>query len=165
MGNTGCPESSHVVGWVPVLLLPQKAAVSFELWEACKCLVWAARAEACIKHEPTQALFQAVPHCCTQSQTAAWFFYCFLSPSANILRQMEKIVTCDRTRVCKYSFPLPLDPTLFWEEIPKVTLGCMWESSPKSSAGNTHPAKVCTVQVTAKFYWSKMCLRSQLTPG
>jgi len=71
MATTGCPKSSNIVGWMPVLLLPCKAAVAFEVWEACKWLVWSATVEARTQHKPTQALLEAAHVCCTQSKTAA----------------------------------------------------------------------------------------------
>lgn len=70
MATTGCPKSSDAVGWMPVLLLPHKAAVACKDWEACKWLVWAATAEASIQPKPTQALLEAVRGCCMQSKTA-----------------------------------------------------------------------------------------------
>lgn len=104
MATTGCPKSSNGVGWMPGLLLPHKAAVACKDWEACKRLLWAATANASIQHKPTQALPEAAPCCCMQNKTAAEFPTLFsehgLCSCAQkiFMRQVEKILSCNRTR-------------------------------------------------------------------
>lgn len=136
MATTGCPKSSNVVGWMPVLLLSHKAAVACKVWEACKWLVWAATAEAHIKHKPTQALPEAAPCCCMQSKTAVELPTPFSELPFPRSPNAEKISPNGENTELSQD---PSLPTEYKSNFPLLAL-------------NTCPAKVCTVQVTATFF-------------
>lgn len=87
------------------MLLPHKAVVACRDWEACKWLVWAATAEASIQQKLTQALLESVPLLLDAEQDSSevsypvfWAWTMSPNPQKIFTRQMEKILSCDRTQ-------------------------------------------------------------------
>lgn len=136
MATTGCPKSSNVMGWMPVLLLPHKTAVACKDWEASSGLCGQLQRKPISNTSPPRLSLRLPLAAAYRARQDHSFLLCFLNMdhvsqcTENIYKtngeNTELWQDSSLVRVHRSNFPLLSHTSFSLKDKPKFSPGHLW---------------------------------------